>query len=280
MDMNFSGSRALSEGLEILKSRIGVLVGTALIFYVILLAVMAAFGGTMMQVMMVGAGGDPSQAFAGMGLTIFVMYLLIYAIQFAQALALMRLCSDRHPVSIGDAIAAGFRGTPTMFGAVILLGIVGGIGGLVIGMVLGLLMAAAQSSAVSILIGLVGLAGMIYLMARLSMLAPVIAIDEELNPINAIARSWRMTGGAALKIALVYAAAMVLILVLFFVVAALTIGTSMFGAGGGAPNPAGLIGFGIGMLVLGLSVGLYFNTLIAAIHRQLSGTTNSAEAFA
>jgi hypothetical protein len=208
------------------------------------------------------------------------MYLLIYAIQFAEALALMRLCSDRHPVSIGDAIAAGFRGTPTMFGAVILLGIVGGIGGLVIGMVLGLLMAAAQSSAVSILIGLVGLAGMIYLMARLSMLAPVIAIDEELNPINAIARSWRMTGGAALKIALVYAAAMVLILVLFFVVAALTIGTSMFGAGGGAPNPAGLIGFGIGMLVLGLSVGLYFNTLIAAIHRQLSGTTNSAEAFA
>jgi hypothetical protein len=275
--MNFSGSRALSEGFEILKSRFGVLIGTTLIFYVALFAVMAAFGGTMMQVMMAGAGSDPSQAFAGMGLTFVLMYLLIYAIQFAQALATMRLCSDRHAPSIGDAIGAGFRGVPTMFGAVILLAVVGIIGALVVGVVLGLIMAAANSSALGVLLGLIGLVGGIYIAARLSMLTPVIAIDEERNPINAIARSWRMTGSAALKIALVYGAAIVLVVVVFFIILALTVGTSAFT--GGQPNPAGLVGFAIGMLVFALSVGLYLVALVAAIHRQLTGGTKAADTF-
>lgn len=278
--MNFSGSRALTEGFDILKSRFGVLIATALIFYVMLFAVMFAFGGTIAQLMMVGAGGDPGQAMAGMGLSLLLLYLVIYAIQFAQALALMRLCSDRHAPSIGEAIGAGFRGTPTLFGAVILLAIVGFIGAFIVSLVLGLLIAAVQSGAFSALIGIAALVCMIYILARLSMLIPVVAIDDERNPINAIARSWRMTGGAALKIALVYGAAIVVIVVLFFAVAAMTIGTAMF-TGSGAPNPAGLIGFAIAMLALGLSVGLYMNTLVAAIHRQLSGTSveNATKAF-
>ncbi len=267
--MNFSGSRALSEGLEILKSRFGVLIATALIFYVAMFAVMAVFGGSLMQVAMMGAGGgDPGQAMAGMGLSLLLFYVLLYAVQFAMTLALMRLCSDRHAPSIGDAIGAGVRGVPTLFGAAILIGIVGLVVGLILGAIVGIIVATANSSAISLIVGLGFAVGAIYLFARMSMLVPVIAIDEERNPITAISRSWRMTDGAALKIALVYGAAIVAIIVLMFLMAGLTIGVGAMG--GGAPNPAGIIGFVIGMVVVGLTVGLYMQTLVAAIHRQLS----------
>ena len=123
--MPFSASRAFSEAFDILKSRFGVLIGTALIFWVGLMVIVGVFGGTLMAGMMasaaVGAEPDPAQMFAGMGFSGLLFYLLIYAVQFAMAIALMRLCSDRHPPSIGDAIGAGVRGVPTMFGAVILL---------------------------------------------------------------------------------------------------------------------------------------------------------------
>lgn len=64
--MNFSASRALTEGLEILKSRFGVLLGTALVFYAALIAVFAGFGGTVIGVMMAGAReGTPCRPLAG-----------------------------------------------------------------------------------------------------------------------------------------------------------------------------------------------------------------------
>lgn len=281
--MTFSGSRALGEAFEILKSRFGVLVGTTLIFWVGLMVVAGVFGGTIMASVMAsastGAEPDPAQIFAGMGFSIVLFYLLLYAVQFAMAIAMMRLCSDRHAPSIGDAISTGVRGVPTMFGVVIILAVAGLIGGLVVGLVVGGLVAVSGSEIISMLMVIAAIVGGLYLYARLSMLTPVIAIDEERNPLRVISRSWAMTGPAALKIVLVVALAAILAGIAVFALLFATIGTAAMS--GQPPSIGGMIAFVIAMIAFGLTVGLYFTALIAAIHRQLSGGSAAAagEAF-
>lgn len=272
--MPFSASRAFSEAFEILKSRFGVLIGTTLIFWVALVAVAAVFSGTLMAGAMAsaatGAEPDPTQVFAGMGFSIVLFYLLFYAVQFAMSLAMMRLCSDRHPPSIGDAISAGVRGVPTMFGAVIILAIVGIIVGLVFGLIFGAISALLNSGALTALLALAGALLGLYIYARLSMLTPVIAIDEERNPIQAISRSWAMTGQAAFKILLVLGLAIIVSIVAILILVGATIGTAALT--GQPPSPGGIIAFIIGMIAFGVTVGLYFQALMAAIHRQVSGS--------
>jgi hypothetical protein len=271
--MQFSASRAFAEAFDILKSRFGVLIGTALIFWLGLMVITAVFSGTLMAGMMASAAAgtnpDPAQALAGMGFSVVLFYLLIYAVQFAMAIALMRLCSDRHSPSIGDAIGTGLRGMPTMFGAVILLVIVGMVAGALFGVVFGLVAATLNSGILVVLLAIVSLVAGIYLYARLSMLTPVIAIDEERNPIRAISRSWAMTGPAAIKIALVLGLAVIVMAIAALVLVGATIGTAALT--GQPPSPGGMIAFVVGMIAFAVTVGLYFNALFAAIHRQVSG---------
>lgn len=271
--MPFSASRAFSEAFDILKSRFGVLIGTALIFWVGLIVIMGVFSGTLMAGVMASAAAgtdpDPAAMFAGMGFSIVLFYLLIYAIQFAMVIALMRLCSDRHPPSIGDAIGTGVRGMPTMFGAVILLMIAGIVGGMVFGLIFGAISVGLNSGVLTVLLAIASLVLAILLYARLSMLTPVIAIDEERNPIRAISRSWSMTGPAMVKIALVIGLAAIVSGLVMFVLLFATIGSAVLS--GGPPSPGGMIAFILGMVAFGVTVGLYFNALFAAIHRQVSG---------
>ena len=271
--MPFSASRAFSEAFDILKSRFGVLIGTALIFWVGLMVIGMVFGGAMMGGVMAsaatGTDPDPAAMFAGMGFSVVLFYLLIYAVQFAMVIALMRLCSDRHPPSIGDAIGAGVRGVPTMFGAVILLMLVGIAGGMVFGLIFGAISAGLNSGALTVLLAIASLVLMIYLYARLSMLTPVIAIEEERNPIRAISRSWTMTGPAAVKIALVIGLAAIASCLVILVLVFATMGTAALS--GQPPSPGGMIAFFLGLVAFAVTVGLYFNALFAAIHRQVSG---------
>ena len=271
--MPFSASRAFSEAFDILKSRFGVLIGTALIFWVGLMVIGIVFGGTMMAGVMASAAAgtdpDPAAMFAGMGFSVVLFYLLIYAVQFAMVIALMRLCSDRHPPSIGDAIGAGVRGVPTMFGAMILLVIAGIAGGMVFGLIFGAISAGLNSGVLTVLLAIASLVLVIYLYARLSMLTPVIAIDEERNPIRAISRSWTMTGPAAVKIVLVIGLAAIVSCLVILVLVFATIGTAALS--GQPPSPGGMIAFFLGVVAFAVTVGLYFNALFAAIHRQVSG---------
>ena len=109
--MRFSGSRALSEAFQIMLARIGPLLAVSIIGYA---ALFAASGAVMLSVLpqllgMAGGGfdpGSPDAMLAESGVGIFLLYIVIYAISFAQQAALCRLCSDRHAPSIGGAISA------------------------------------------------------------------------------------------------------------------------------------------------------------------------------
>ena len=275
--MRFSGSRALSEALQIMLARIGPLLAVAIIGYV---ALIAASGAVMLsvlpQVLGLAGGiepGSPDAMLADAGLGVVLLYIVIYAISFAQQAASCRLCSDRHDASIGGAISAGIRCVPTLFGVAILLLIAVFALMLVASLGMAGIVAGTESPGLTVVLALLMLAGFVYIFARLSMILPVVAIDDVRNPITAIGNAWRMTGGNVLRLVLVYLLVLVVMGVLFMVLSALTLGSFNPGA---APSLGNMVGFGVLMLVYGLTVGLYFLALVAAIHRQLADTSVSA----
>ena len=276
--MRFSGSRALSEAFQIMLVRIGPLLAVSIIGYA---ALFAASGAVMLSVLpqmlgMAGGGidpGSPDAMLAEAGVGIFLLYIVIYAISFAQQAALCRLCSDRHAPSIGGAISAGIQCVPTLFGVAILLLIALVVVMLVASLGMAGVVAGTESPGLSFLVGLLMLIGFIYLFARLSMILPVVAVDDVRNPITAIGNAWRMTGGNVLRLVLLFALVAVVMAVVFMVLSTLTLGSFSPDA---APSIGNMIGFGVLMLVFGLTVGLYFLALVAAIHRQLADSSVSA----
>ena len=273
----FSGSRALSEAFQIMLARIGPLIAVSIIGYIAIFALSGGLMASMMPALMSGAVADPAQSpdaiLAQYGVGIFLLYVVIYAISFAQQAAACRLCSDRHEASIGGAISAGIKAVPTLFGVAILLLIALFALMLVASLGLAGIVAGTESPGLTFVLGLLLLIGFVYIFARLSMILPVVAIDDVRNPITAIGNAWRMTGGNVLRLVLVFVLVMVVMGVLFMVLSALTLGSFTPGA---TPGIGNMIGFGLLMLVLGLTVGLYFLALVAAIHRQLSDTSVSA----
>lgn len=275
--MRFSGSRALSEAFQIMLARIGPLIAVSIIGYLAIFALSGGLMASMMPSILSGAqsgmGQTPDAMMAQYGVGIFLLYVVIYAVSFAQQAAACRLCSDRHEPSIGGAISAGIKAVPTLFGVAILLMIALFAVMLVASLGLAGVVAGTESPGLSFVLALLLLIGGIYIFARLSMILPVVAIDEVRNPITAISNAWRMTGGHVLRLVLVFVLVMVVMGVLFMVLSALTLGSFNPGA---APAIGNMIGFGVLMLVLGLTVGLYFLALVAAIHRQLSDTSVNA----
>lgn len=272
--MRFSGSRALSEAFQIMLARIGPLIAVSIIGYLAIFALSGGLMASMLPGILSGAQpGSPDAMLAQYGGTIFLLYLVIYAVSFAQQAALCRLCSDRHAASIGGAISAGVKCVPTLFGVAILLLIALFALMLVASLGMAGVVAGTESPGLMFVLGLLMLIGFIYVFARLSMILPVVAIDDVRNPITAIGNAWRMTGGNVMRLVLVFLLISVVMGVLFMVLSALTLGSFNPGA---APSIGNMIGFGALMLVFGLTVGLYFLALVAAIHRQLADTSVSA----
>ncbi len=272
--MRFSGSRALSEAFQIMLARIGPLIAVSIIGYLAIFALSGGLMASMLPGILSGAQpGSPDAMLAQYGGTIFLLYLVIYAVSFAQQAALCRLCSDRHAASIGGAISAGVKCVPTLFGVAILLLIALFALMLVASLGMAGVVAGTESPGLTFVLGLLMLIGFIYVFARLSMILPVVAIDDVRNPITAIGNAWRMTGGNVMRLVLVFLLISVVMGVLFMVLSALTLGSFNPGA---APSIGNMIGFGALMLVFGLTVGLYFLALVAAIHRQLADTSVSA----
>ena len=272
--MRFSGSRALSEAFQIMLARIGPLIAVSIIGYLAIFALSGGLMASMLPGLLSGAqAGTPDAMLAQYGGTIILLYIVIYAVSFAQQAALCRLCSDRHAASIGGAISAGIKCVPTLFGVAILLIIALFALMLVASLGMAGVVAGTESAGLTIVLGLLMLIGFVYVFARLSMVLPVVAIDDVRNPITAIGNAWRMTGGNVLRLVLVFVLVMVVMGVLLMVLSALTLGSFNPGA---VPSIGNLIGFGTLMLVFGLTVGLYFLALVAAIHRQLADTTVSA----
>ncbi len=189
-------------------------------------------------------------------------FVILVVSQFIGTLCLLILLTDRARPTVGEALKRGAKSTPSYVAAQILTALLAGV---VLGLPLGILGQFAPP-AMTVLIGLVLIAALLYLLVKFSLIAPVIAVEGVLNPITAMQRSWRLTKGNSLRLASFFLLLIIAIgIVALLVTSVLSLVLSAFGdsiANTGNGIVSGLSNAIVGALLLGV---------LAAVHRQLAG---------
>ena len=187
--------------------------------------------------------------------------VLLGIMQGIGLLAMLALLRRRANPTVGQAIETGGKSVLSYIGAQFLQAIALGI---VIFLLIGIPMASGVVP-LAILGGIAGAVVLLYVLTKLSVAAPVIAIDGELNPINALSRSWRLTKGNSLRLFFFY----FLLIVAYVVIS--TIVSMLFAlvfAMGGAEAQS--FGQAISASLMNALLALFFACVLAAIHTQLS----------
>ena len=199
--------------------------------------------------------------------SILPFLLPLWVFQSAGTLAILTLLTDRSLPTVREAIGDGARGVLAYVLAQVLLGVaVGLIGGTV------LAIGSATGLALLTVVGLavVGLL-VIYAGIKTSLVAPVVVVEGERNPVAALKRSWLLTEGNSLRIGLFY----LLVGLAFLVVTSVIVAVAGIIAAliGGAQ--AGAIAGAVISSALNALMALYFVAMVAATHRQLAGPSAS-----
>lgn len=194
--------------------------------------------------------------------------LIVGVLQGIGTLALLTLLTDTARPTVADAIRKGAGALLPLIGAQLLLGIALGIGG-------GLLIGLAAASGVAALAAAAVIAVIVvacYAAIKTSLVAPVVAVEEERNPVRALRRSWRLTKGNSVRLGLFY----LLVAIAFIVIVSLAmalVGIVLALAAGAetARVAAAVVSAGLGAVAT-----LYFVAILAAAHRQLAGPSREA----
>lgn len=209
----------------------------------------------------------------GMAGPIMAFGLVSFALQALGYLAMLALLTDRSRPTVGEALKLAIRALPTVIGAALLF-----FGGYVLALLLvsmvGAGLAAASGVTALAALALIGLlVGSVYSMVRLSLVLPVVVIEQQMNPLAALRRSWRLTQGNTMRVFLFYllltAVYFVILMVVTMVIMALAIAIA------GQGKVALLIG-GVGSGAVGAAASVLLTAVLAAIHRQLAGPSAQA----
>lgn len=190
--------------------------------------------------------------------------LISALLQMIGSLALLSLLTDREAPTVGEALKIGAFSFPTYLGTQILFLI--GLG-LIVGIPLSLLIAVTPLVFV-VLVGFFLALVVIYLMIKFTLVAPVIAIERETNPVEAMRRSWQLTKGNSFLIAAFYLLLGIAVIIVSLIVQSVfglvfaALGETVEGIGNG------FVASAVNAFVVALFLGV-----AAAIHRQLAGTS-------
>ena len=196
-------------------------------------------------------------------------FLLLSIAQFVGTLSLLSLLTDSARPTVGEALQRGIKSTPSYLASQILVAL---MAGLMVGLPLGIA-GAFLPAAVSVLIGLVLMVAAIYLFVKFALIAPVIAIEGELNPITAMRRSWTLTKGNSLRLFSFFLLLLIAIgIVSILVTAVLQLVFSAF------DQSIANIGNGLVSSLINAVVAALLLTVLAAVHRQLAGPSTEAVA--
>ncbi len=283
--MSIQLGNVFSTGFDMFGKRLLKLAGLWLVFTVLSYAVsglaLLAIGG---DAYTGGALGGLDPDLESLGAAMIFGFGLIYLISFyiygAQSVSMASMASRLTAGNFGQSFTAGFTGGLTMLGVFILLIIA------TIVITLPVTMLSAAAGSVSGALGgifafLLFILGF-YLACRISMIFPVVGVEEERNPITVIVRSWKMTKGNVLPIFLILLIIGAVTMVLFFVIV-LIFGVVMAGTMasiGDGFDPSNL-GASIGLLGVFLLVFLalagLFSSLISAIFSAVHSEISTIE---
>lgn len=187
--------------------------------------------------------------------------VLLGIVQGIGLLAMLALLKRRASPTVGQAISAGGKSVLSYIAAQLLQAVILAI---VIFLLIGLPVASGLTP-LAIIGGIAGLVAVAYVLTKLSIAAPIIAIDGQLNPVAALTRSWHLTKGNSVRLFFFY----FLLLVAYIVIS--TIVSMVFAllfAMGGAEVQS--FGQAISASLMNALLALFFAGVLAAIHTQLT----------
>lgn len=211
---------------------------------------------------------DPDAAeklLASLGPSFFGMYAIAIVATFIGYVAMMALMSDRSRPTVGEAIGRGLKAFPTMMAVLIAFMLAYILLALAVGLVAGGLgLISSTLAGIAVFIGIVGvLVGVALIATRMSMSMPVIALEDTLNPVTVLKRSWTMTKPVQWPLLGFF----VLLTVGYMVIAivlSLVVGLAI--AAIGSPVLSGIFNG-----VIGTIVAMIFTGVVAAVYDQLNG---------
>ena len=177
--------------------------------------------------------------------------------------AIILMLSDKSRPTVGVALKAALARTLVYLAAQILFGL---SAGLVLGIAASI-GAATGVMALTVLLISAAIAVAIWCAVRISLVAPVVAIERVRNPLGAIVRSWRLTRGNAGRLLAFYALVFVAFMVTIVVAMAAVQMIASLVAGAEVARVVGAVVSSI----LGAGMTVYLIAILAAAHRQLAG---------
>ena len=264
--MKFDMSEAWREAMAMITANREVLLIVAGIFFLLpSLALGLSMGGIEESML-----ADPETAQAQLYELYAGWWWLFIAVLLAEIvgyLALLALLRDSSRPTVGEALKTGVVGLLPAIGSYIVL-VLG------LSLIIGLLVGGAVASgsvAVAAIAWILAFVVFVYVLVKVSLAGPVIAIDKVFNPVTVLTRSWRLTKGNSFRLFLFY-----LLLIIVYIVVAAVLG-AVIGALTLALGPsAALTANGILSGLLSAVITVVFVAVIAAVHRQLSGPSAAA----
>lgn len=260
--MRFDMSRAWSDATDMLKANREVLLILSGVFFFL-----PGFASSLL----IGDSQPPAGADeAAIQAYLLALYkdnapiiLISGLIQLVGSLTLLALLRDDSKPTVGEALKTGAIGLLPYIGVYLIL---------VVGLTLAAMLVivapmSAGAPAIAIVFGIAAVPLLIYLLIKLSLIMPAIAIEKLVNPVAIIQRSWRLTKGNSVRLLLYYFLLTLVYLVIALVVSGITtMLLSLVGAGTAFDVGTGIIGG-----LLGAAGTMVFTVVIAAVHRQLAG---------
>jgi hypothetical protein len=194
--------------------------------------------------------------------------LLVSLLSAIGMLGLLALLTDHNRPTVGQALKAGAIYLVPYICAQILIGLAAAL-------IVLIPVAAGVAAGVGAgaLLGILAFVGVIYIYTKFSLAVPVIVIEETMNPLRALARSWALTKGNSVRLFLFY----LLIFVVFFV-AIMVLGIVGGALGLIAGQEANLIINGLLGAAVNMGMVTVYLAVLAAVHRQLSGNPQAVGA--
>ena len=196
----------------------------------------------------------------------------LIAVQFIGSMSLFALLTDRGNPTVSEALGTGIRSMPSYIAAQLASVL---LASLAIGIPLGVI-SALGGPAVAALAALVAFGLIAYVLIKLSLVAPVIAIEGERNPFTAVGRSWQLTKGNSLRI-FAFIALLVVVVGIISVLVSGVLGLVLAALG----DTVATIGGGLVSALVNAVLTVVFLVVTVAIYRQMVGATpeRTAEIF-
>lgn len=187
--------------------------------------------------------------------------LLLMIVQGIGMLAMLTMLRRHEKPTVAEAIGNGARSVASYFAAALLMGF--GLGLLVT--VLVAIPLATGIAALGVIGSIAALVLSCYVLTKLSLSSPVIAIEGQLNPLAALRRSWQLTKGNSVRLFFFY-----LLIVVAYLVISMLIGLVfmlVFALGGPESQE---FGQAISSSLINAVAAIVSACLLAAVYRQFT----------